>query len=220
MSREIFEQVQRCTSGTASSCFSPEVASSGPLLFSEPACVSLSDVEAAGLRQVLRGGSLRRQGDDERAHTRSHSSLSSGNNLQLSAGSGCFLTLCACAVPAGAAAPGRPGLHPQHGLFAVPGRQVRRGLQDVHLSPAADGISAMYVGAAQGFFVEFDDLEDGTATNIHLVSLPVFLCVAPSALSYNIALCHYSLKNYNQAVKYIEEIIERGIREHPGAAVL
>lgn len=39
-------------------------------------------------------------------------------------------------------------------------------------------------------------------------------------MSYNIALCHYSLKNYNQAVKYIEEIIERGIREHPGAAAL
>ncbi|XP_075871843.1 intraflagellar transport protein 70A isoform X2 [Nelusetta ayraudi] len=39
------------------------------------------------------------------------------------------------------------------------------------------------------------------------------------SLSYNIALCHYSLKNYNQAVKYIEEIIERGIREHPELSV-
>ncbi|XP_056262798.1 tetratricopeptide repeat protein 30A [Pseudoliparis swirei] len=35
------------------------------------------------------------------------------------------------------------------------------------------------------------------------------------ALSYNIALCHYSLKNYPQALKYIGEIIEQGIREHP-----
>ncbi|XP_026216764.1 tetratricopeptide repeat protein 30A isoform X1 [Anabas testudineus] len=39
------------------------------------------------------------------------------------------------------------------------------------------------------------------------------------ALSYNIALCHYSLKNYAQAIKYIEEIIERGIREHPELSV-
>lgn len=35
------------------------------------------------------------------------------------------------------------------------------------------------------------------------------------ALSYNIALCYYSLKNYAQALKYISEIIDRGIREHP-----
>ncbi|XP_074552833.1 intraflagellar transport protein 70A isoform X2 [Halichoeres trimaculatus] len=39
------------------------------------------------------------------------------------------------------------------------------------------------------------------------------------ALSYNIALCYYSLKNYNQALKYIAEIIERGIREHPELSV-
>lgn len=40
-----------------------------------------------------------------------------------------------------------------------------------------------------------------------------------AALSYNIALCHYSLKNYTQALKYIEEIIDRGIREHPELSV-
>uniref|UniRef100_UPI0037E71123 intraflagellar transport protein 70A n=1 Tax=Semicossyphus pulcher TaxID=241346 RepID=UPI0037E71123 len=39
------------------------------------------------------------------------------------------------------------------------------------------------------------------------------------ALSYNIALCYYSLKNYDQALKYIGEIIERGIREHPELSV-
>ncbi|XP_037332946.2 intraflagellar transport protein 70A isoform X2 [Pungitius pungitius] len=39
------------------------------------------------------------------------------------------------------------------------------------------------------------------------------------ALSYNIALCFYSLKNYPQAVKYIGEIIEQGIREHPELSV-
>ncbi|KAM9784441.1 intraflagellar transport protein 70A isoform 1-T1 [Syngnathus typhle] len=36
------------------------------------------------------------------------------------------------------------------------------------------------------------------------------------ALSYNIALCYYKLSNYVQALKYIGDIIERGIREHPG----
>lgn len=38
-------------------------------------------------------------------------------------------------------------------------------------------------------------------------------------LSYNIALCFYSLKNYSQALKHIAEIIERGIREHPELSV-
>ena len=35
-------------------------------------------------------------------------------------------------------------------------------------------------------------------------------------LSYNIALCHYRLKQYAPALKHIADIIERGIREHPG----
>ncbi|XP_047427983.1 tetratricopeptide repeat protein 30A isoform X1 [Mugil cephalus] len=39
------------------------------------------------------------------------------------------------------------------------------------------------------------------------------------ALSYNIALTYYSLKNYAQALKYIGEIIERGIKEHPELSV-
>ncbi|XP_030263876.1 intraflagellar transport protein 70A isoform X3 [Sparus aurata] len=39
------------------------------------------------------------------------------------------------------------------------------------------------------------------------------------ALSYNIALCYYNLKNYDQAHKYIGEIIERGIKDHPELSV-
>jgi tetratricopeptide repeat protein 30 len=35
-------------------------------------------------------------------------------------------------------------------------------------------------------------------------------------LSYNIALCHYMLKQYAPALKNIADIIEKGIREHPG----
>ena len=35
-------------------------------------------------------------------------------------------------------------------------------------------------------------------------------------LSYNIALCNYMLKQYAPALKHIADIIERGIREHPG----
>ena len=35
-------------------------------------------------------------------------------------------------------------------------------------------------------------------------------------LSYNIALCHYQMKQYAPALKHIADIIERGIREHPG----
>uniref|UniRef100_A0A3P8VNL4 Tetratricopeptide repeat protein 30 n=1 Tax=Cynoglossus semilaevis TaxID=244447 RepID=A0A3P8VNL4_CYNSE len=39
------------------------------------------------------------------------------------------------------------------------------------------------------------------------------------ALSYNVALCHYSLKNYDQALKHIGEIIDHGIRQHPELSV-
>ena len=49
---------------------------------------------------------------------------------------------------------------------------------------------------------------------IHLICK--FLIVSFSDLSYNIALCFYSLKQYAPALKHIADIIERGIREHPG----
>ena len=39
-------------------------------------------------------------------------------------------------------------------------------------------------------------------------------------LSYNIALCYYSMKQYAPALKHIADIIERGIREHPGKHIL
>lgn len=35
-------------------------------------------------------------------------------------------------------------------------------------------------------------------------------------LSYNIALCNYQLKRFAPALKHIADIIERGIRDHPG----
>ncbi|KAJ8319123.1 hypothetical protein KUTeg_004214 [Tegillarca granosa] len=38
-------------------------------------------------------------------------------------------------------------------------------------------------------------------------------------ISYNIALCHYQLKQYAPALKHIADIIERGIREHPELSV-
>ena len=33
---------------------------------------------------------------------------------------------------------------------------------------------------------------------------------------YCIALCHYMMNQYAASLKYITEIIERGIKEHPG----
>ena len=51
-----------------------------------------------------------------------------------------LLDLCALAVPAGAAAPGRLRLHPQHGLFALPGWQIWGGLQEVHVCDSSAGI--------------------------------------------------------------------------------
>ena len=38
-------------------------------------------------------------------------------------------------------------------------------------------------------------------------------------LSYNVALCHYRLKDFAPALKNIADIIERGIREHPELSV-
>ncbi|XP_065337988.1 intraflagellar transport protein 70A [Cloeon dipterum] len=38
-------------------------------------------------------------------------------------------------------------------------------------------------------------------------------------LSYNAALCHFKLKEYTVAQKYIANIIERGIRDHPELSV-
>ena len=35
-------------------------------------------------------------------------------------------------------------------------------------------------------------------------------------LSYNLALCHYQLKQFIPALKCIADIIEKGIRDHPG----
>ena len=38
-------------------------------------------------------------------------------------------------------------------------------------------------------------------------------------LAYNIALCHYRQRQYGPALKYVAEIIERGVREHPELSV-
>ncbi|CAH8502550.1 unnamed protein product [Schistosoma rodhaini] len=38
-------------------------------------------------------------------------------------------------------------------------------------------------------------------------------------LTYNIALCYYQMKQYAQSLKYIADIIEHGIREHPELGV-
>ena len=38
-------------------------------------------------------------------------------------------------------------------------------------------------------------------------------------LSYNIALCHYKLKQLAPSLKFIADIIEKGVREHPELGV-
>ncbi|KAF7991521.1 hypothetical protein HCN44_008892 [Aphidius gifuensis] len=38
-------------------------------------------------------------------------------------------------------------------------------------------------------------------------------------LSYNVALCYYKLKEYAASLKYIADIIEQGIRQHPELSV-
>ena len=38
-------------------------------------------------------------------------------------------------------------------------------------------------------------------------------------LQYNIALCFYKTKQYGDSLRYLAEIIERGVREHPELSV-
>jgi tetratricopeptide repeat protein 30 len=38
--------------------------------------------------------------------------------------------------------------------------------------------------------------------------------------AYNIALCNYKLKKYVPALKHIADIVEKGIRDHPGISKL
>jgi tetratricopeptide repeat protein 30 len=38
-------------------------------------------------------------------------------------------------------------------------------------------------------------------------------------IAYNIALCHYKQKQLAPSLKYIAEIIEKGVREHPELGV-
>ena len=45
---------------------------------------------------------------------------------------------------------------------------------------------------------------------------PQFISFHSLDVCYNIALCYYKMKQFAGALKYITEIIERGIKEHPG----
>ena len=38
-------------------------------------------------------------------------------------------------------------------------------------------------------------------------------------IAYNIALCHYKLKQLAPSLKHIADIIEKGVREHPELGV-
>lgn len=37
-----------------------------------------------------------------------------------------------------------------------------------------------------------------------------------SDLAYSLALCHYQLGEMDQTMRYIGEIVERGVKDHPG----
>ena len=43
--------------------------------------------------------------------------------------------------------------------------------------------------------------------------------IIPPDTCYCLALCHYKLKQYAASLKYISEVIERGIRDHPELSV-
>lgn len=130
-----------------------------------------------------------------------------------------FVYVCLYTVAARAASPRWPRLHLQHGLFALPGWQVWGGLQEVHLRHASVGICARYVSInvspALWLLCSWLDFLIGKNSCGFSETDEQTVCV-PLALSYNIALCHYSLKMYPQALKHIEDIKNRSIKEHPG----
>ncbi|VDN44562.1 unnamed protein product [Gongylonema pulchrum] len=39
------------------------------------------------------------------------------------------------------------------------------------------------------------------------------------SLAYSIALCHYQMRDYSQALKFIADIIDRGIKDHPELSI-
>ena len=43
--------------------------------------------------------------------------------------------------------------------------------------------------------------------------------VLATDICYCLALCHYKMKQYAASLKYISEVIERGIRDHPELSV-
>jgi hypothetical protein len=49
--------------------------------------------------------------------------------------------------------------------------------------------------------------------------LHVVLYYMQPELQYNIALCYYKTKQYGESLRYLAEIIERGVREHPELSV-
>lgn len=60
----------------------------------------------------------------------------------------------------------------------------------------------------------------GMYVSLHSTSFPNLLtfCSQPDTC-YCLALCHYMLKQYASSLKYISEIIERGIKDHPELSV-
>nr|CAG4650016.1 EOG090X0302 [Sida crystallina] len=64
-----------------------------------------------------------------------------------------------------------------------------------------------------------DTLEDNFAEALIKFQSAVQSSGFEPQLLYNVALCHYKMKEYAPAIKYIADIIERGIREHPELSV-
>lgn len=54
--------------------------------------------------------------------------------------------------------------------------------------------------------------------SLYIVRLLLTSCSPPDTC-YCLALCHYMLKQYAASLKYISEIIERGIKDHPELSV-
>uniref|UniRef100_A0A183E7Y6 Tetratricopeptide repeat protein 30 n=1 Tax=Gongylonema pulchrum TaxID=637853 RepID=A0A183E7Y6_9BILA len=53
---------------------------------------------------------------------------------------------------------------------------------------------------------------------LRLITGGAYFLLQPS-LAYSIALCHYQMRDYSQALKFIADIIDRGIKDHPELSI-
>lgn len=88
-------------------------------------------------------------------------------------------------------------------------RMVHKQFQEGHYEEACTKFSL----AMQKIGYKAGERESNNSFSLFTASVSI-----PSDICYNISLCYYKMRKYAGALKYITEIIERGIKDHPGTS--